>query len=135
MQIDLTPLEAARQMAALSPETQEGFDRSIALQFEGPEEATQAFRAIGSAIAARRRPVSEENKKRIFALTEALLLQGLPATQNAVATCMLDQIWMAADGSGFDFSAIDVHLGPEARAYLLARDALRKKTSPGLSRR
>jgi hypothetical protein len=79
--------------------------------------------------------VSEANKKRIFALVEQLLRQGLPATRNAIATSMLDQIWMAADGSGFDFSTIDTYLGPEARRYLLMRDEWHKRTSPGLSRR
>ena len=54
---------------------------------------------------------------------------------NAVATCMLEQIWTAAQNGGFDFSEVDPYLGPEARRYLVAWDDFNKTKTEGLRRR
>ena len=105
--IDLNGLEAARQLAALSPQTQHRFDEALSFGWTGSEEATQAFHAIGSAIASKRQPVSDTDKKKLFAFAERLLKQASPEVSNAVATCMVGQIWTATRESGFDFSLVD----------------------------
>jgi hypothetical protein len=121
---DLSPLDAARQIAALSPETQESFDDCEALGWREPERATQAFRAIGAAIGSKRHPLSDANKRKVFDLVEYFLKLGAPETKNGVATCMLNQIWMSAHGGGFDLSSLDSYLGPEARRYLAYWESL-----------
>lgn len=122
-------------MAALSPETQRRFDECMALGWDGPEQATQAFHAIGAAIGSKREPVSDANKKKLFAFAEQLLTSGSGEVANDVATCLLEQIWTAAHGGGFDFSAIDPYLGPETRGYLVAWDDFNKTKTEGLSRK
>jgi len=133
--LDLGGIEAARRMAALSPETQRRFDKCMSLGWSGPEQATQAFHAIGVAIASKRQPISSANKKRLFAFTEQLLKHGSEEVMNAVATSMLEQIWTAAQTGGFDFSEIDPYLGPEARRYLVAWDDFTKTQTQGLRRK
>jgi len=133
--LDLDGLEAARRMAALSPETQRRFDECMSLGWRGPEQMTQAFRAIGVAIGSKREPVSSANKKKLFAFAEQLLNHGSSKVMNAVATCMLEQIWTAAQTGGFDFSDVDPYLGPEARRYLIAWDDFNKTNTEGLRRK
>ena len=132
---DLNALEAARRLAALSPETQAKFDECMALGWSEPEAGTQAFHAIGAAIASKRRPVSDRDKKKLFAFAEQLLRQGSHEVSNAVATCMLEQIWTAARESGFDFEAVDPYLGSESRRYLIAWDDFNKTKTTGLTRK
>lgn len=116
----LNGLEAARQMAALSPETQARFDECIAQGWTRREQTTQAFRAIGSAIASKRQPIAEGDKRKLFAFADQLLRRGSPEISNAVATGMLETIWKAARQSGFDLASLDPHLGPETRRYFTA---------------
>lgn len=132
---DLDGIEAARRLAALSPETQRRFDESMSIVFTSPERATQAFTAIGTAIGSKREPISSANKKRLFDFAEQLLNHGSGDVMNAVATCMLEQIWNAARNGGFDFSEVDPYLGPEARAYLVAWDDFNKTKTPRLRRK
>ena len=135
-QLDLEGLEAARRMAALSPETQRRFDEFMLRGWSGREreQVTVAFRAIGAAIGSKRQPVSSANKKELFAFAEQLLNHGSSEVMNAVATCMLEQIWTASQTGGFDFSEVDPYLGPEARRYLLAWDDFNKTMTDGLRR-
>jgi hypothetical protein len=121
-------MEAARRMAALSPETQRYFDECVAIGGS----VTDAFRAIGAAIGSKRCPIPDADKRKLFGLAEQFLKQGSDEVANAVATGMLEQLWTAARGSGFDLSTIDPFLGPEARGYLLAWDAFNKTRTPGL---
>lgn len=131
----LDGIEAARQLAALSPETQLAFDESMARGWTRTEQPTQAFRAIGAAIARKRAPVSETNKKKLFAFAEQLLNHGSDEVMNAFATCTLETIWTASRDSGFDFSTVDPYLGPEARRYLIAWDDFNKTKTAGLTRK
>ena len=131
----LDGIEAARQLAALSPETQSAFDETMARGWTRAEQTTQAFRAIGAALARRRAPVSEVNKKKLFAFAEELLNHGSDKVMNSVATCMLETIWTASRESGFDFSTVDPHLGPEARRYLTALDHFNRTKTAGLTRK
>lgn len=133
-QLDLDGLEAARLMAALSPETQRRFDKCVSLGWSGLEQATQAFRAIGVAIGSKRERISEPNKKKLFSFVEQLLKRGSPEVANAVATCLLEQIWTAAQTGGFDFGDIDPYIGSEARGYLVAWDDFNKTKTEGLTR-
>ena len=132
--IDLNGLEAARQLAALSPQTQHRFDEALSFGWTGSEQVTQAFRAIGSAIASKRQPVSDTDKKKLFAFAERLLKQASPEVSNAVATCMVGQIWTATRESAFDFSLVDPYLGSEARRYAIALDDFHKTKTIGLTR-
>lgn len=134
-QIDLDGLEAARRMAALSPETQRRFDKAVWRRESEPGIATTAFRAIGVAIGSRREPVSTANKKKLFAFAEQLLKHGSGEVSNIVATCLLEQIWTAAQTGGFDFADIDPYLGPEARRYLIAWDDFNQMKTNGLRRK
>ena len=122
-------------MAALSPQTQKRFDQCIALGWSGPEQVTQAFRAIGVAIGSKREPVSDSHKKKLVAFVEQLLKHGASDVSNAVATDLLEQIWTAAQTGGFDFSEVASYLGPEARRYLIAWDAFNKTKTQGLRRK
>lgn len=97
-------------------------------------QVTQAFRAIGVALGSKREPVSSANKKRLFAFTEQLLNHGTSDVMNAVATCMLEQIWTAAQTGGSAFSEVDPYLGPEARRYLIAWDDFNKTRTEDLRR-
>ena len=133
--LDLDGIEAARRMASLSPETQRRFDTCMSHGWSGREQVTQAFHAIGVAIGSKREPISSANKKQLFAFVEQLLNHGSEEVMNAVATCMLEQIWTAAQTSGFDFSEVDPYLGPEARRYLVAWDDFNKTKTAGLRRR
>ena len=135
--LDLDGLEAARQMAALSPETQCRFDERMSRDWRGREreQVTEAFRAIGVAIGSKRQPVSSKDKKKLFAFAEQLLNHGSSDVMNAVATCMLEQVWTAAQTGGFDFSEVDPYLGPEARRYLLAWDDFNQTKTEGLRRK
>ncbi|MBA2771424.1 MAG: hypothetical protein H0U34_05330, partial [Sphingomonas sp.] len=108
--LDLDGIEAARRMATLSPETQRRFDKCTSLGWSGPEQVSQAFHAIGVAIGSKREPISNANKKKLFAFAEQLLNHGSEEVTNAVATCMLEQIWTAAQTGGFDFSEVDPYL-------------------------
>jgi hypothetical protein len=133
--LDLDGVEAARRMAALSPETQRRFDKCMSLGWSGQEQVTQAFHAIGVAIGSKREPVSSQNKKRLFAFAEQLLSHGSEDVMNPVATCMLEQIWTAVQTGGFDFSEVDAYLGPEARRYLTGWDDWNKTQTKGLRRK
>lgn len=130
----LDGIEAARQLAALSPETQSAFDESMALGWSAVEQPSQVFRAIGATLARKRAPVSDANKKKLFAFAEELLKQGSGKVMDAVATCMLEAIWTASRESGFDFSLVDPYLGPEARRYLTAWDDFARTQTKGLTR-
>lgn len=130
----LDVIEAARQLAALSPETHSAFVESMARSWMGAEQPAQIFRAIGTALARKRAPVLEANKRKVFAFAEQLLNQGSDEVANAVATGMLETIWKASRDSGFDFSCIDPYLGPEARRYLIAWDDFNKTKTAGLRR-
>jgi hypothetical protein len=132
---DLDGMEAARSMAALSPETQRRFDESLLVGFTGYLQVTHAFRAIGVAIGSKREPISSANKKRLFAFAEQLLNHGSDEVMNAVATCMLQQIWKASQTGGFDFHEVDPYLGPVARRYLIAWDDFTNKKTEGLRRK
>jgi hypothetical protein len=134
-QWDLDGVEAARGMAALSPQTQRRFDECMSLGWSAPEQVTQAFRAIGVALGSKREPISSANKKKLFAFAEQLLNRGSEEVMNAVATCMLEQLWTAAHTGGFDFSEVDPHLGPKARHYLVAWDAFHRTQTKGLRRK
>ena len=94
-----------------------------------------AFHAIGAALAKKRAPVSENNKKKLFAFAEQLLNHGSEEVMNAVATCMLESIWTASRDSGFDFRNVDPYLGPAARRYLTARDNFYGTETEGLTRK
>lgn len=122
-------------MAALSPETQVAFDEIMELGWTKKEAPTYAFQAIGSALAHRRTPVSSANQAKIFAFADQLLRHGSGEVMNAVATCMLETIWSAAQGSGFDFTFVDEHLGPNVRGYLIAWDDFNNTKTKGLTRR
>lgn len=132
--LDLDAFEAAKRMAAMSPETQGVFDDRMTCGWEGWEKVIQGFDAIGSALASNRRPVSDSNKKRIFAFAEQLLRNGSDEVQNAVATRLLERVWSAAHGSGFDFGSVDPHLGARSRAYVVALDDFHKTQTEGLRR-
>lgn len=134
-QIDLDGLEAARQMAGLSPETQRRFDKAVWRRESEPGIATMAFHAIGVAIGSKRDPVSSANKKKLFAFAEQLLKHGSGEVSNTVATCLLEQIWRAAQTGGFDFADVDPYLGPEARRYLIAWDDFNRTKTEGLRRK
>ncbi len=135
--VDLDGLEAARRMAALSPETQSRFDERMSRDWDSREreQVTEAFRAVGAAIGSKRQPVSSANKKRLFAFAEQLLNQGSSDVMNAVATCMVEQIWTAAQSGGFDFNEVDPYLGPETWRYLVAWDDFNKSKTEGLRRK
>jgi hypothetical protein len=133
--IDQQALDAARRMAALSPETQAAFERSLTLCGTKREQVYWAFRAVGRAIGSKRKPVSDINLKRIFDMANILLDQKPRFIANCVATCMLDEIRRASLTGGFDFSGVDPYIGPKARWYLLERDDFHKTTTVGLSRR
>jgi hypothetical protein len=134
-QIDLDGMEAARRMAALSPETQRRFDKATWGMGGDPAEVSIAFHAIGVAIGSKRQPVSSGNKKKLFLFAEQLLKQGSADVSNAVATCLLQQIWTAAQTGGLDFDDVDPYLGPEARRYLLAWDDVNQTKTKGLRRK
>lgn len=134
-QIDLDGIEAARRLAALSPETQRRFDACASAGWTGLEQVTQAFRAVGVAVGSRRAPVSGANKKKLFAFAEQLLKHGSPEVSNAVATAFLEQIWTAAQTGGFDFSDVDPYLGGETRRYLASLDDFHKTKTAGLQRK
>lgn len=133
--LNLDGLEAARRMAALSPETQRQFDKCISRGFSGRVQVTQAFRSIGVAIGSKREPISSANKKRLFALAEQFLCHGSDEVMNAVATCMLQQIWTASQTGGIEFDQVDPYLGPEARRYLIAWDDFNNTKTVGLRRK
>ena len=133
-QIDLDGLEAARRMAAFSPETQRRFDKATWSATDEPAIVGTAFRAIGVAVGSTRQPVSSADKKKIFAFAEQLLTRGSSEVANAVATGFLEQIWTAARTGGFDFSEVDPYLGSEARRYLVAWDDFNKTKTEGLRR-
>ena len=131
---DLTPLEAAEQLAALSPQTRARFQQWKACS--GPDERRQpyaAFQVIGEAIASKRNAPSPAQMKSLFAFAERLLQERDGDVANMVATSMLEALWAAARGSGFDFRIVDPHLGPVARGYLVAWDAFNKTQTPGLT--
>lgn len=129
----LNGLEAARQIAALSPETRARFDECMAQGWTGREQTTQAFRAIGSAIASKRQPIAETGKRKLFTFAEQLLKRGSPDVSNAVATGMLETIWTASQDSGFDLASLDPYLGPQARRYLTAWNDFNKTSLKGWS--
>lgn len=132
--LDLDAIDAARELGALSPQTQRRFDECMALGLSGPLQVTQAFRAIGAAIGSKREPVSSENKKRLLEFAEQLLNHGSDEVMNAVATCMLQQIWRASQSGGFDFGEVDPYLGPVARRYLIDWDNHNDTKTGGLRR-
>jgi hypothetical protein len=134
-QMDLDGLEAARQMAALSPETQRRFEKAVDRAWSGSSQVTQGFRAIGVALGSKREPVSSANKRKLFAFAEQLLNHGSSEVMNAIATGMLERIWTAAQTGCFDFREVDPYLGPEARRYLVAWDDFNKTKTAGLSRK
>ena len=126
------PLTAARKLAALSPQTS---DRLRNLDLRGlPEDlaASLAFKAIGMAIASKRNPISSKELKAIFAMSERFLWT--EDISNYIATDMLEAIYAAANGSGFDFLTVDPFLGPQARKYLVAWDDARGTHTRGLTR-
>jgi len=129
----LTPIEAAGRLASLSPRTAVALDRWKAQRWDEGEPAYGAFRAIGSAIASKRAPPSAAGMKALFAFADRLLTQGSGDVSNMIATGLLEQICTAAHESGFDFSTVDRHLGPEARRYLLAWDKFNDRKMPGLA--
>jgi hypothetical protein len=133
--LDLSPFEAAKRMAALSPETLAVFEDRMSCGWDGAEQVIQGFDAIGTAIASNRRPVSDANKKKLFDFAEELLCHGAGGVSNAVATRMLERVWSAAHGSGFDFSSVDEFLGPQSRAYIAALDDFHKMRTDGLRRK
>ena len=107
----------------------------MARGWSAPERVTQAFHAIGAAIGSKRQPISDANNKKLFAFAEQLLRQGSPEVSNAVATCMLEQVWTASHESGFNFGLIDAYLGPQSRAYLIAWDDFHNTKTDGLTRK
>ena len=133
--IDLDAFEAAKRMAAMSPETQRVFDDRMSCGWEGREKYIQGFDAIGSAVVSKRRPLSEGNKKTILAFAEQLLRNGSSQVAHAVATYFLGRLWSAAHGSGFDFSTIDGLLGDKCRAEILALDDRQNTRTDGLRRK
>jgi hypothetical protein len=83
---------AAKRMAAMSPETQGIFDDRMSCGWEGQDGVIQGFDAIGLATALNRRPVSEKNKKKIFAFAERMPRSGSQEVSNAVATRLLERV-------------------------------------------
>jgi hypothetical protein len=130
--IDLDAFEAARRMAAMSPETQGVFDDRMSCGWEGRERYIQGFDAIGSAVVSKKRPVSDSKKKLILAFAEQLLRNGSSQVSHAVATYFFGRLWTAAHGSGFDFSTIACHLGERSRAEVLALDDRHSTRTDGL---
>ncbi len=130
--MDLDGVAAARRLAALSPQTQRRFDQCMSPSLIGPEQVWKAFRAIGVAIGSKREPVSDPDKKKLFAFIEQLLNYGSFEVSNAVATCLLEQIWKAARTGGLDFNDVDPYLGAEARRYLVAWDSFNNTKTEGL---
>lgn len=106
-QMDLVGIEAARVMAALSPETQRRFDKATWRAADDPALVANAFAAIGVAVGSKRQPIANPNKKKLFQFAEQLLKEGSHEVANAVATCFLEQVWQAAQNGGFDFSDVD----------------------------
>ncbi|MBX3480475.1 MAG: hypothetical protein KF842_08740 [Caulobacter sp.] len=128
-------LEAAGKLAALSPQTQA---RMIEWDHEGIPTAlliNVAFLEIGRAIASKRNPVSDSDLKLLFAEIERLLRSSDEHISNAVATDLLEAVWLATHQSGFDFSRVNPHLGEESRAYLIQWDAFQRTRTPGLKTR
>jgi hypothetical protein len=132
---ELSPMQAAEQLAALSVHTKAKLEQWKAERWDQNERAYGAFRAIGAAIASKRAPPTIDEMKALFAYAEQLLKQGSGDVQNMVATCTLETIWDAAHKSGFDLRTAVPHLGPEARGYLLAWDRFNKTSTAGISRR
>ena len=131
---DLSTIEAAERLAGFSPRTARALG-AWRVGWDGRETPYGAFRAIGAAVASKRHPLPPHEAKGLLAFAERLLKQGSGDVQNMVATCMLEEIWLAARQSGFDFSLVGPYLGPESRRYLLAWDKFNKTTSPGLRSR
>ena len=131
---ELKGLDAARALAALSPETKAALERSVAMESSQRLRVSAAFHAIGAAIGSKRSPVADSDKKKLFAFAEELLTKGTPEVSNAIATCLLEQVWTAARESGFDFATVDPYLGRESRNYLIAWDDFQKTKTKGLTR-
>jgi hypothetical protein len=134
-ELDFDGLEAAQRLAALSPQTEAALISSVAVSRTRPDQVSQAFRAIGAAIARKREPISDANKKALFSFAERLITGGSHEVPNAVATCMLEAIWTALHESGFDFGQVDPCLGPASRRYLVAWDDFNETRTAGLTRR
>ncbi len=132
---ELSTMEAAEQLASLSPQTKAKLEQWKAERWDEDEAAYGAFRAIGAAIASKRSPPSIAEMKALFGFAERLLKQGSGDVSNMVATCTLEAIWVAAHESGFDFKTVNPHLGPEARRYLLGWDEFNQTSTAGLTSR
>lgn len=130
----LKGLEAARRLAALSPQTQAKMDAWNADDVSPGLQVNSAFLQVGRAIASKRHPLSDRDLKRVFAEVERLLRSADRHVANAVATDLLEAIWSAARHSGFDLTTVTPHLGAEARRYLQAWDKFNGASTPGLKR-
>lgn len=134
-QIDLEGIEAARVMAALSPETQRRFDKATWNLTGHPNDvAHAAFVAIGVAVGSSRQPMTSAAKKRVFAFAEQLIRDGSRDLAFSVANGFLVKVWEAAQNGGFDFSDVDAFLGPDSRRYLVWWDDTQNTRTPGLRR-
>lgn len=127
-------LEAAERLAAVSPHVQARMGDWSSDGLPSGLRVASAFREIGRAIASKRNPLSERDLKRVFGEVEKLLRSSDGDVANAVATNLLEEIWRGAHQSGFDFSTVAPHLGPEARRYLLSWDEFNRTNTPGLKR-
>ena len=134
MSDNLSNIERARELAALSPQTKARLAKAERDAAPDPVSLVRAFKEIGRAIASKRDPVSDRDLQKLFLHAERLLSAGDHELANAVATDMLEAIHAAAHESGFDFSRVDPHLGPEARKYLVAWDDFNRMKTPGLTR-
>jgi len=134
-QIDLKGIEAARVMAALSPETQRRFDKATWRLTGHPNDvAHAAFAAIGVAVGSSRQPVSSADKKRLFVFAEQLIRNGTQELAFSVANGFLIKVWEAAQNGGFHVSDVDTFLGPESRRYLVWWDDSQNTRTRGLCR-
>ena len=134
-QIDLEGIEAARVMAALSPETQRRFDKGTwRLTGHSTDVAHAAFSAIGEAVGSSRQAVQSSDKKKLFAFAEQLIRDGSQDLAFCVANGFLVTVWQAAQNGGFDFSDVDAFLGVESRRYLTWWDDAQSTRTPGLRR-
>ncbi|WP_344705850.1 hypothetical protein [Sphingomonas swuensis] len=134
-QIDLEGIEAARVMAALSPETQRRFDKATWRLTGHPNDvAHAAFSAIGVAVGSSRQPVRSSDKKKLFTFAEQLIRDGSQDLVFSVANGFLVAVWQAAQNGGLDFGDVDDFLGPESRRYLTWWDDTQRTRTPGLRR-
>jgi hypothetical protein len=127
-------LEAARRLAALSSQTEDRLARFDARGLPLSLQVCAAFKEIGRAMASKKEPVSDKDLKRLLAEAEKLIHSENHEIANAVATDLLEAIWDATHGSGFDFTRINPHLGPESRRYLIAWDDFHRVKTNGLTR-